>query len=72
MPLAAHARWIGAQLTLQAAWGEIREDRDTGPWPPLVRAQSSDAVLDQAQALALGSRVAQMLRDGGARVAAVS
>ncbi len=70
MPLAAHARWDGAQLALQAAWGEVRDDGGTGPWPPLVRAQSSDAVLDQTQALALGQRVAQMLRDGGARVAA--
>ncbi len=70
MPLAAHAHWDGPQLTLQAAWGEVRDDRDTGPWPSLVRSHGSAAVQDQPQALALGRRVAQTLRDGGARMAA--
>ena len=72
MPLAAHAVWSGTQLTLRAAWGEARDDAGTGPWPSLVRAQCSDVVLDQTQALVLGQRVAQLLRDGGARVAAMS
>jgi hydroxymethylbilane synthase len=68
MPLAAHARWSGSQLRLQAAWGEVREEPDVGPWPPLVRAESTLVVSDLQQAVALGQRVAQQLRDGGARV----
>ncbi|MCZ4312752.1 hydroxymethylbilane synthase [Comamonadaceae bacterium G21597-S1] len=69
MPLAAHARWSGAQLTLHAAWGEVQEDADAGPASPLVRADGCQAVADLSQAVALGRRVAQHLRDGGARVA---
>ena len=68
MPLAAHARWHGSALTLQAAWGEVSDAADTGPWPPLVRAEFTATVRDATQALMLGQRVAQMLRDGGARV----
>jgi len=68
MPLAAHARWSGAQLTLQAAWGEVREDDAAGPWPPLVRAVVTQPVVDLQQAEALGKQVALQLRAGGARV----
>ena len=69
MPLAAHARWSGAQLTLHAAWGEMRDEADAGPPSPLVRADGCQDVADLPQAVALGRRVAQQLRDGGARVA---
>ncbi|MCW5642895.1 MAG: hydroxymethylbilane synthase [Rhodoferax sp.] len=69
MPLAAHARWSGAQLTLHAAWGEMRDEADAGPPSPLVRADGCQDVADLSQAVALGRRVAQQLRDGGARVA---
>ena len=69
MPLAAHARWSGAQLTLRAAWGEMRDEADAGPPSPLVRADGCQDVADLPQAVALGRRVAQQLRDGGARVA---
>ncbi len=68
MPLAAHAHWVGSQLTLQAAWGEVREETSAGPWPPLVRAQATQCVADLQQAVALGQGVAGQLRDGGARV----
>ncbi|MCB2008277.1 MAG: hydroxymethylbilane synthase [Rhodoferax sp.] len=69
MPLAAHARWSGVQLTLHAAWGEMRDEADAGPPSPLVRADGCQDVADLSQAVALGRRVAQQLRDGGARVA---
>jgi hydroxymethylbilane synthase len=66
MPLAAHARWSGDALVLQAAWGEVREEDVTGPWPPLVRAEAVSAVTDLAQAVDLGQGVARRLRAGGA------
>ena len=69
MPLAAHARWSGSQLTLHAAWGEVHEESDAGPGSPLVRGEGSQDVADLSQAVDLGRRVAQQLRDGGARVA---
>ena len=60
MPLAAHARWSGATLRLQAAWG----DADT--FAPLVLAENAADVQSQAQAEALGTQVAAQLRAGGA------
>lgn len=68
MPLAAHACWRGEQLVLQAAWGEVREEADAGPWPPLVRAEAAQPVADLQQAVVLGQRVARQLHEGGARV----
>jgi hydroxymethylbilane synthase len=67
MPLAAHARWSDPHtLTLQAAWGEVREEGAAGPWPPLLRAQAVAQVSGLAQAVALGHGVAQRLRAAGA------
>jgi hydroxymethylbilane synthase len=60
MPLAAHATLNGARLHLRAAWGEPEGDAR------LVTAQGEAEVSDQAQAAALGERVAAELRAGGA------
>jgi hydroxymethylbilane synthase len=61
MPLAAHARFDGEYLQLEAAWGD--------PEQPgvLVRARGADVVADLEQAAALGEQVAARLRAGGAR-----
>jgi len=61
MPLAAHAHFEGEYLQLHAAWGD--------PDQPgvLVRARSADVVADLDEAAALGQRVADRLRAGGAR-----
>jgi hydroxymethylbilane synthase len=61
MPLAAHARWQGEVLHLEAAWG------DADVPAPLVRAAESERITGLAQAAALGERVAAQLRAGGAR-----
>ena len=60
MPLAAHARWSGPTLRLQAAWG----DADT--FAPLVLAENATAVRNPMEAEALGTQVAAQLRAGGA------
>jgi len=60
MPLAAFATFDGEYLRIDAAWG----DPDAGG--PLVRARSAAAVADLGAAQALGTAVAQRLRDGGA------
>ena len=60
MPLAAHARWQGTVLHLQAAWG------DPQTFAPLVRAEGGTAVNSLEQAEALGAQVAARLRAGGA------
>jgi hydroxymethylbilane synthase len=60
MPLAAHAHFDGEYLELDAAWG----DPDTAG--ALVRAHGAGAIADQAEAAALGERVAAQLRAGGA------
>jgi hydroxymethylbilane synthase len=69
MPLAAHAVWQGAQLNLQAAWGDAEMPADGAGAAGLVRTTGQDSVTTLAQAEQLGERVAQQLRDGGARVA---
>jgi hydroxymethylbilane synthase len=60
MPLAAHARFDGEYLQLEAAWGDPDQPG------PLVRARSADVVADLGQAAALGDAVAARLRAGGA------
>jgi hydroxymethylbilane synthase len=60
MPLAAHARFDGEYLQLEAAWGDPDQPG------PLVRARSADVVADLAQAATLGDAVAARLRAGGA------
>ncbi|MCW5649683.1 MAG: hydroxymethylbilane synthase [Ramlibacter sp.] len=60
MPLAAHATFAGEYLQLDAAWGDP-EGRS-----PLVRARAVAAVADLDAAGALGTVVAERLRDGGA------
>lgn len=62
MPLAAHARWQGAELRIDAAWG------DADGHAPLVRALVQGQAATTAQAEALGQQAAQALRQGGARV----
>ena len=61
MPLAAHARWDGAQLQLKAALGHPDE-----PARALLHASVVGPVDNAAQAEALGLEVAQLLRDAGA------
>ncbi|TFZ04029.1 hydroxymethylbilane synthase [Ramlibacter humi] len=61
MPLAAHATLRGEVLQLRGAWGD--------PDQPgrLVRAEASGAVGSLEEAAALGTRLAEELRAGGAR-----
>ena len=61
MPLAAHATLEGGAMRLRAAWGDPQGQ------PRLVTAQGSAAVATQAEARALGQRVAADLQAGGAR-----
>jgi len=61
MPLAAHARPDGQHLHLAAAWGDV--DDGAGR---LVRAEAGAGAADLAEAEALGARVADALRAGGA------
>lgn len=66
MPLAAYARWDAdapQTLRLEAAWGDPDGHR------PVVRVADADRVDTLAQAEALGQRVAQALRAGGAQAA---
>ena len=60
MPLAAHARWHGGELQLDAAWGETEKPG------PLVTATGRASVTDLAGAAALGEQVVAQLRAGGA------
>ncbi len=61
MPLAAHAVWRDGVLCLSAALGHPEHtDR------PLLRAAGEAAVDSEAEARALGERVAAALRDAGA------
>lgn len=60
MPLAAHARFDGEYLQIEAAWG------DPDQAAPLVRARSAEVVGDLEHAAALGIAVAERLRAGGA------
>lgn len=71
MPLAAFSRWVpvdggGLVLHIDAAWGEEQGDA------PLVRASAQAPVDSLAQADALGTEVARLLCQGGARVATAS
>jgi hydroxymethylbilane synthase len=61
VPLAAHARWTGATLELEALLGNART-----PNALLLRASLAGPVADDAAARALGERVARALRDAGA------
>ncbi|HQX60124.1 MAG: hydroxymethylbilane synthase [Rhodoferax sp.] len=67
MPLAAHAVWESTELHLNAAWGEAEPAVAGAPAAALVRASAREVVSTLAQAERLGERVAQQLRDGGAR-----
>ncbi len=69
MPLAAHAVWLGPQLRLEAAWGEVQDESVSPLAAPLVRASGQGPVTNQAEAVALGRQVAKQLRVGGARIA---
>lgn len=60
MPLAAHARFDGEYLQLEAAWGDPEQPS------ALVRARSADVAASLEQAAALGTAVAARLRAGGA------
>ena len=61
MPLAAHARWLGNTLVLQAALGHPLANAR-----PLLRAELSGQPADAAAATALGEAVAAQLRAAGA------
>ncbi|MFN3862045.1 MAG: hydroxymethylbilane synthase [Roseateles sp.] len=61
LPLAAHARWQGGELRLDAALGHAEE-----PAAPLLRVSVTDPVADVAAARALGQRAAAGLRELGA------
>lgn len=61
VPLAAHARWQGDTLVLDAALGHAQQ-----PLAPLLRSRSEAAVRDDAQARALGEQAAAALRAQGA------
>ncbi len=75
MPLAAFTRGAaeGGVLRLEAAWGDPGDLTDEvlqvapRPLSALVRASDQAVVTDQAQARALGERVAAMLRAAGAQ-----
>ena len=60
MPLAAHGRWSGSTLTLDAAWGDPEGRK------PLVQVSGNATVATLAEAEALGESVAAQLRAGGA------
>lgn len=61
LPLAAHARWQGPALCLDAALGHAELHTQ-----PLLRASVAAQVTDAATAQALGQQVAQRLRELGA------
>ena len=68
MPLAAHAVWQGAQLQLQAAWGESDEMAASAAATGLVTASLNLAVTGLDAAAAMGEQVAVQLQAAGARV----
>ncbi|MCY4743892.1 hydroxymethylbilane synthase [Pelomonas sp. UHG3] len=61
LPLAAHARWQGATLCLDAALGHAELHTS-----PLLRAPAAADVTDVASARALGQQAAAQLREQGA------
>jgi hydroxymethylbilane synthase len=61
MPLAAHARWDGATLSLTVALGHAEE-----PARPLLRGHARAPVTDDASARALGEEAVRTLREQGA------
>jgi hydroxymethylbilane synthase len=61
MPLAAHARWGGERLMIEAALGHASDARR-----PVLRAESRAVVADAAAATALGESVAARLMAAGA------
>jgi len=61
LPLAAHARWQGGTLCLDAALGHAEAHAS-----PLLRASVAGDVTDSAAARALGQQAAARLRDLGA------
>jgi hydroxymethylbilane synthase len=66
MPLAAHARWAGERLLLEAALGDA--GGAGGASRPLLRAQAEAVVADAAAAAALGeAAAAKLLAQGAAR-----
>jgi hydroxymethylbilane synthase len=69
MPLAAHAVWDGAQLRLNAAWGEPEEEKTSAAYEAsdLVTANLSHVAGDIEAATAMGEQVAVKLLAGGAR-----
>ncbi len=69
MPLAAHAVWDGAQLRLNAAWGEPEEEKTSAAHEAsdLVTANLSHVAGDIEAATAMGEQVAVKLLAGGAR-----
>ncbi|QNP49512.1 hydroxymethylbilane synthase [Diaphorobacter aerolatus] len=67
VPLAAHGRWSGNTLRIDAAWGDVEGKTS------LIRATAeSDGVSDLASADALGVAVAAKLKAAGARVSTAS
>ena len=61
MPLAAHARWQGSLLRVDALLGHPQQAA-----LPLLRASAEAPVTDEAAAEALGERAAALLREQGA------
>jgi hydroxymethylbilane synthase len=62
MPLAAHARWQGDVLHLNAALGHVAD-----PTQPMLSARVSGSAPDDASAEALGARAVAALHAAGAR-----
>ncbi len=69
MPLAAHAVWDGAQLRLNAAWGEPEDEKllPMNSLDGLIRADLAQNVGDLDAASGLGEQVAAKLLASGAR-----
>ena len=61
MPLAAHARWAGERLFIEAALGDANDARR-----PLLRTRAEAVVADAAAANALGVAAARQLEAAGA------
>ena len=61
MPLAAHARWAGERLFIEAALGDANDARR-----PLLRTRAEAVVADAAAANALGVAAARQLVAAGA------
>jgi hydroxymethylbilane synthase len=69
MPLAAHARFEGDHMVIEAAWGDPHLDLPGGLPRHLVRAARSGLVRNATDALNLGEQVGQDLVAAGAQVA---